>query len=300
MASVPENPVPTPAPSADRLWAEQLAMGMALLVGILIFLALFHARMLSTGVAILGPNDLDAYGWASVLGIFLQVVVHELGTIVVAWRLKLPLSFRFFGFGANCTAILEYRPRNVWIDAVVGFAGPVTGTVASLALHGAYEMTKGQDPSTQAAIAPLFLGMACVGYFYNLITLIPILDLEGGWIAPAIAPQGLAAGVVWLGVLSGGPVQPRFALRGGLCHPPVYSAPARARAADRHGLHDPATGDRRRALFLFGDRLGHDQQQDIRGHARISAGGDGGLIRRKRTQRRDRVICNSSFQSPSS
>jgi len=89
MASVPENPVPTPAPSADRLWAEQLAMGMALLVGILIFLALFHARMLSTGVAILGPNDLDAYGWASVLGIFLQVVVHELGTIVVAWRLKL-------------------------------------------------------------------------------------------------------------------------------------------------------------------------------------------------------------------
>lgn len=195
MASVPENPVPTPAPSADRLWAEQLAMGMALLVGILIFLALFHARMLSTGVAILGPNDLDAYGWASVLGIFLQVVVHELGTIVVAWRLKLPLSFRFFGFGANCTAILEYRPRNVWIDAVVGFAGPVTGTVASLALHGAYEMTKGQDPSTQAAIAPLFLGMACVGYFYNLITLIPILDLEGGWIAPAIAPQAWLLGL---------------------------------------------------------------------------------------------------------
>jgi hypothetical protein len=28
-----------------------------------------------------------------------------------------------------------------------------------------------------------------VGYFYNLITLVPILDLEGGWIAPALAPQ---------------------------------------------------------------------------------------------------------------
>ena len=31
--------------------------------------------------------------------------------------------------------------------------------------------------------------LPAVGYFYNLFTLIPILDLEGGWIAPAIAPQ---------------------------------------------------------------------------------------------------------------
>ncbi len=49
---------------------------------------------------------------------------------------------------------------------------------------------------------PFWLGMACVGYFYNLVTLIPILELEGGWIAPAIAPQwwliGLAASVLEL------------------------------------------------------------------------------------------------------
>ena len=43
---------------------------------------------------------------------------------------------------------------------------------------------------------PFFLGMACVGYFYNLVTLIPILDLEGGWIAPAIAPQAWLAGLI--------------------------------------------------------------------------------------------------------
>jgi hypothetical protein len=38
--------------------------------------------------------------------------------------------------------------------------------------------------------------MACVGSFYNLFTLIPILDLEGGWIAPAIAPQAWFIGLV--------------------------------------------------------------------------------------------------------
>ena len=190
-----EKTTPTSYPSPDRLWAEQLAIGMALLFAILLFMALFHPKLLSAGAEVLGPNDLDAYGWASLVGIFLQVVVHELGTIVVAWRMKLPLSFRFFGFGANATAILEHRPRKVWTDAVVGIAGPLTGTIASLGLHGVYEITKYQDASMHVG-EPLFLGMACVGYFYNLITLVPILDLEGGWIAPALAPQAWLLGLL--------------------------------------------------------------------------------------------------------
>ncbi len=47
-------------------------------------------------------------------------------------------------------------------------------------------------------LPPFFLGMACAGYFYNLFTLIPILDLEGGWIAPAIAPQSWLFGIIAL------------------------------------------------------------------------------------------------------
>jgi Zn-dependent protease len=186
MASEPEISESTPSPSPDRLWAEQLAMGMGLLVALLIFMALFHAKLLSVGGKILGPNDLDAYGWMSVLGIFLQVVIHELGTIVTAWGLKLPVRLRFFGFGANATAILEKLPRRVWTDAMVGFAGPLAGAVFSAALALTYHFTDN----------PLFLGMACVGCFYNLFTLIPILDLEGGWIAPAIAPQAWLLGLV--------------------------------------------------------------------------------------------------------
>ena len=170
-------------------------MGMALLVGILIFMALFHPTMLSVGAAVLGPNYIDAYGWMSALGIFLQVVIHELGTIVAAWRLKLPIQLRFFGFGANATAILENLPRRVWTDAVVGFAGPLTGTAVALTLHGIYEITKFQDASMHVG-NPFFLGMACVGYFYNLFTLIPVLDLEGGWLAPAIAPQAWLLGLI--------------------------------------------------------------------------------------------------------
>jgi Zn-dependent protease len=151
---------------------------MALLIAILVFMAVFHPAVLSAGAKVLGPDDLDAYGWASIVGIFLQVVIHELGTILVAWRMKLVLRYRLFGFGANATAILENQPRRIWTDAVIGLAGPVTGTAFSGLLALTYNLTDN----------PLFLGMACVGYFYNLFTLIPILDLEGGWVAPAISP----------------------------------------------------------------------------------------------------------------
>ena len=195
MASDPLKSEPTVYATPNRLWAEQLATGMALLLGLLIFMALFHPHKLMAGAEILGPNDMDAYGWASVLGVVSQVVVHELGTILVAWRCKLPLHFRFFGFGAHATAILEDQPRNVWIDAVVGSAGPLTGTAFSLILDLVYEYTKYQDTAMHVG-NPLFLGMACVGYFYNLFTLIPILDLEGGWIAPAIAPQAWLFGLI--------------------------------------------------------------------------------------------------------
>jgi Zn-dependent protease len=197
MASEPELSAPSPA----RLWAEQLAIGMALLLGILIFMAIFHPKMLAVGVAVLGPDHLEAYGWASLLGVFLQVIIHEAGTLLVAWRMKIPLQFRLFCFGANATATLENQPRRVWIDAVVGFAGPLTGTLVSVLLAATYyALSYNHSADDSPSIAPYFLGMACVGYFYNLFTLIPILDLEGGWIAPAIAPQAWLFGLVATGM----------------------------------------------------------------------------------------------------
>ncbi len=114
-------------PSPGRLWAEQLAMGLALLVAILSFMAFYHPQLLSRGGQVLTTGDLAAYGWASGLGRLPPLRLHEAGTLAAARRLRLPLRFRFFPFGVNAAAILNALPRRVWIDALVGLAGPVTG-----------------------------------------------------------------------------------------------------------------------------------------------------------------------------
>jgi Zn-dependent protease len=191
-----ETEASSPPPSPARLWAEQLAMGLALLTGILMFMALFHQKTLAAGMSIFGPNDMKAYGVASIVGVVLQIVMHELGSIGALWWLKIPVRLRIFGLGATAAASLGQVPRNIWTDARVGLAGPLTGTIVSAVLAGIYWYTRSQDASPAPVGEPFFLGMACVGAFYSLFTLVPILDLEGGWIAAAIAPQAWLAGLI--------------------------------------------------------------------------------------------------------
>jgi Zn-dependent protease len=194
MATEPQKtPAPEPFASPDRLWAEQLASGSALLLGLLMFMAFKHPKMLASGAQVLTAGDLAAYGWYSVGGVIFLLVVHELGTLLAAKHYKLPLKFRLFPFGVNAAAILTPQPRRVWTDATVGLAGPVTGALVSAILAGIYEFTRTEANPTGN---PYFLGMACVGCFYNLFTLIPILELEGGWVAPAIAPQAWLLGLI--------------------------------------------------------------------------------------------------------
>lgn len=172
MASPSQPAAPAPV-SPDRLWAEQLAFGLGLIIALLSFMAFFHPKLLSVGGKVLAPDDLPAYGWAAAIGVVVQLVFHEAGTLLAARILGLPLRFRFFPFGAHATAILSHQPRRVWIDAVIGLAGPLTGVCVSLLCAAIYYFSDN----------PFFLGMSCVGCFYNLFTLVPLLDLEGGWVA---------------------------------------------------------------------------------------------------------------------
>ncbi len=161
-------------------------MGLGMFLAVLIFMAFTDPKDLSTAGEVVTFGYLWVYGWASIVGVALMLVLHEVGSLLVARHFKVPLRIYYFPFGVNAAAALSRQPRNAWIDAWVGLAGPISGTILSAIAVGIYLCTGN----------PFFLGMACVGAFYNLFTLIPILDLEGGWVAPAIAPQAWLLGCV--------------------------------------------------------------------------------------------------------
>ena len=270
MATEPTNSSAASVPSADRLWAEQLAAGLAILIGVLIFMAFYHPKLLSTGAQVaLSTGDLVAYGWASVIGVVFLLIIHEIGTLTVAHHFRLPIKFRLFPFGVNAAATLGAQPRNVWIDAMVGLAGPVTGSLVSLALVATYKITGN----------PFFLGMACVGYFYNLFTLVPILELEGGWVGPAISPQAWFLGLVASILPADRGLQPCPFRRRFLRHPSAGAAHPRAGRAGRPGLHGTPAADRRAGLLRPRARAGVARQQHVRLALAPRARGDGRLAR---------------------
>ena len=158
---------------------------MALFLAVLIFMAIAHPARLREGTEVITGGDMVAYGWLAAVGIVGQMILHEIFSLLAAKVRGVPLRIRWFPFGVNAAASLTAAPRNIWTDAVVGMAGPLGGAVVCAILALVYKFTED----------PYFLGMACVGCFYNLFTLIPILELEGGWIAPAVAPQAWLIGL---------------------------------------------------------------------------------------------------------
>ncbi len=69
-------------------------------------------------------------------------------------------------------------PKNALVEARVGLAGPVLGTLGGLATLGLYFWTGNQ----------LFLGLAYFNFLINLFNLAPILPLDGGRAVGAMSP----------------------------------------------------------------------------------------------------------------
>jgi Zn-dependent protease len=86
---------------------------------------------------------------------------------------------------------MKELPKNAWMEAKVGLAGPVLGTVGALACFGAAAATD----------SDLLRAVAYTGCFLNLINLIPVLPLDGGRAAAAFHPAFWFVGVFVVALL---------------------------------------------------------------------------------------------------
>lgn len=108
------------------------------------------------------------WGWRFAIGFVALLFLHELGHYIEAKREglnpKLPVFVPFLG------AYVRYTRGHPWQTVRVAIAGPILGGLASLACLGIAEATNSN----------LLRALAYLGFFLNLINMIPIGILDGG------------------------------------------------------------------------------------------------------------------------
>lgn len=115
--------------------------------------------------------------WRFALGLTTLILVHEIGHMVAAHRYQLrvsaPVFLPFLGAFIN----LKEEPPNAWVEAVLGIAGPLFGTMAS-AVPYFYFVNSGD---------PFWSELAYWGFAMNLFNLAPVGSLDGGRIVTAVS-----------------------------------------------------------------------------------------------------------------
>jgi Zn-dependent protease len=185
----PQQPGAPPRPARrgflGALVSAALAVWAFIKYGGLLLLKFGAVKTLLTLLLSLGLWALLLGPWAG-LGIVIMILVHELGHYAEIRRqggTGAGIVFVPF-FGA--ATYQRSRPADALKQAEIAIAGPVTGTVAATVAFVLYGLTH----------SPVLLYWAYIGFFINLINLIPAGFLDGGQILGAVSKWFQVVGVV--------------------------------------------------------------------------------------------------------
>jgi Zn-dependent protease len=125
------------------------------------------------------------FGPGFAAGLVVMILVHEMGHVIEIRRQGMkasaPLFIPFFG-----AAIFQRQhATDALHQAEIGIAGPIAGTVGATAALVLYGTTH----------QPELLVWAYLGFFINLINLIPLGMLDGGWILAVVSKWFQLVGV---------------------------------------------------------------------------------------------------------
>ena len=146
--------------------------------------------------------------WKFALGFVLLLLIHELGHVIQLRREGVKASAPMFIPFVGAFISAEKFGKDAAAEARVGLAGPILGTIGCLIPLGIYALT-GEE---------LFRALAYIGFFLNLINLLPVLPLDGGRAMSALTPWMWFVGyalLIALTVLFPNPIMILILLLGG-------------------------------------------------------------------------------------
>ena len=196
----PEPLVAPEPPTAEGLDEERRRSRLKKLAALLlplVFLAskakvLFLALIKVKAVTTLGTMFISivayglAFGWPFAVGFVLLLFVHEMGHVIQLRREGVEASAPIFIPFLGAMIAAKSLGKDAVAEARVGLAGPILGTIGTL-IPLAIWLATGSD---------LWRALAYVGFFINLINLLPVLPLDGGRAMAVLGPKVWIAGIL--------------------------------------------------------------------------------------------------------
>ena len=119
------------------------------------------------------------FGWWYSVGFVVLIFVHEMGHYIAARRRGLEVGAPTFIPFVGAWIQMKQMPHDAEVEAYVGLAGPLVGTVGALVC---FYLARYFDSS-------LLLALSYAGFFINLINLIPLSPFDGGRVTAVISPK---------------------------------------------------------------------------------------------------------------
>ncbi|HEY3084885.1 MAG TPA: site-2 protease family protein [Candidatus Dormibacteraeota bacterium] len=166
------------------IWAV-VKYGLIFLVKIPAFATLFSALVSVGAYAIF-------YGPWFAVALVLMIFVHEMGHVVEIRRQGMAATAPVFIPFLGAAIFQREHPTSAVNQAKIGIAGPIAGTIGATAAFLLYGSTQN----------PIFLLAATIGFFLNLINMLPVWQLDGSWVLAPVSPWFQVAGLAAIAVLA--------------------------------------------------------------------------------------------------
>jgi len=137
------------------------------------------------------------YAWAwgpwTAIGLVTMLFIHEMGHVVEIRRQGMHATAPIFVPFMGAAIFQRQHPTDALKQAQIGIAGPIAGTLGATVAFVLYGSTQN----------PIFLVTALIGFFINLINLLPVWQLDGAWILAPVSPwfQVLGLAAIAVGVV---------------------------------------------------------------------------------------------------
>ncbi|HEV2141442.1 MAG TPA: site-2 protease family protein [Candidatus Dormibacteraeota bacterium] len=169
--------------AALAAWAV-VKYGLVFLVKVPAFATLFSA------IVSFGAYALFYGPWFAV-ALVVMIFVHEMGHVLEIRRQGMAATAPIFIPFLGAAIFQRQHPTTAVKQAQIGIAGPIAGTIGATAAWMLYEATQN----------PVFLLAAAIGFFLNLLNMLPVWQLDGAWVLAPVSPWFQVLGLAAIAVL---------------------------------------------------------------------------------------------------